>query len=280
MSSAPRIFTKVLKPNHSYFKIIGIICSYFLDDTSILVRTFQETSRHTEIVFDTLVSLGFVPKILKCSLIPSTRVRHSEFYIDSIMMTVELPQHKVDTIVGLATDLPFHEPSCYSFTFQNLSVTQFIASPQLNWDPYFIESLEKDRIHSQKENNFSYDAKTTLSDQSKQDQLWWIKCVNCSKTIKPRTPSVLIFSDASDEAFGAHVISLSDGSVLDFTQGNWSPIGNCCHIHTNQCKGNNGSQICFVLIFLNARNLVTGVLRDNSSVVMYLNHVGGLPGVA
>ena len=136
-------FCKVLKPIHSCFKIIGIICSYFLDDTSILVRTFQETLRHTEIVFDTLVSLGFVPKILKCSLIPSTRVRHSEFYIDSIMMTVELPQHKVDTIVDLATDLPFHEPSCYSFTFQNLSVTQFTASPQLNWDPYFIEVSKK-----------------------------------------------------------------------------------------------------------------------------------------
>ena len=152
---------------YSYFRIIGIICSYYLDGTFILGRTFQETLEHTEIVFDTLVVLGFVPIIPKCSLIPSTRIRHLGFYIDSIKMTVELPQDKIDTIVDL---------------------------------------------------------------------LWWIKCihVNCSKPIKPRTPSVLLFSDASDEGFGAHVTSLSDGSILDFTQGNWSPIESYCHFNVKE----------------------------------------------
>ena len=76
---------------------------------------------------------------------------------------------------------------------------------------------------------------------------WWIKCVhvNCSKPIKPRTPSVLLFSDAFDEEFGAHLAS-QDGSVLDFTQGNVvSSIESCCHVSV---KGNNGCQICFVFI--------------------------------
>ena len=86
VSSALRIFTKLLKPIYSYFRIIGIICSYFLDDTFILARTFQNTLRRTEIVCDSLVSLGFVPKIPKCSLIPSTRIRHLGFYIDSVKM--------------------------------------------------------------------------------------------------------------------------------------------------------------------------------------------------
>ena len=81
------------------------ICSCYLDDTFILGRTFQETLKHTEIVFDTLVALGFVPKIPKCSLIPSTRIRHLGFYIDSSKMTVELPQDKIDTTEDLETEI-------------------------------------------------------------------------------------------------------------------------------------------------------------------------------
>ena len=50
VSFAPRIFAKVLKPIYSYLKIIGIICSYYLDDAFILSRTFQEILKHTEIV--------------------------------------------------------------------------------------------------------------------------------------------------------------------------------------------------------------------------------------
>ena len=110
VGSAPHIFTKVLKPIYSYFRIIGIICSYFLDDTFILGHTFWKILRHTEIIFDTLVSLGFVPKIPKCSLIPSTRIRHLGFYIDSIKMTVELTQDKIYTIVDLATEI-YHSTS-------------------------------------------------------------------------------------------------------------------------------------------------------------------------
>ena len=75
--------------------------------------------------------------------------------------------------------------------------------------------------------------KLLISDQSKQDLLRWIKYVhvNCSKQLKPRTQSVLLISDASDEGFVAHVTSPSDSSILDFTQDNWSPIERSYHIN-------------------------------------------------
>ena len=158
----------------------------------------QPYLRRTEIIFDTLVSLGFMLKILKCYLMPSTRIKHFGFYIDSIKITVELSQDKIDTITGLATDIYHPQVQLLFVYFQNLSVTSF---PTVQLGPLFYRSLEKDKIHGLKETNFSYDAKTILSDQSKQDLLWRIKCVhvNCSKPIKPRILSALLFSDASDE---------------------------------------------------------------------------------
>ena len=172
VSSSPRIFTKVLKLIYSYFRIIGIICSYYRDDTFILGRTFQETLKHTEIVFDTLLALGFVPQISKCFLIPSTRIRHLGSYIDSIKMTVELPQDKTNTIVDLATEI-YHSTSPVAICLLSKFIGYVVSS-----FPLFYRSLKKDKIQGLKQNNFSYDAKAILSDQSKQDLLWWIKCLH------------------------------------------------------------------------------------------------------
>ena len=153
VNSAPRIFTKVFSPIYSYFRIIGITCSYFLDDTFILGRTFQEALRHTEIGFDTLVSLGFVPNIPKCSLIPSTRIRHFGFYIDSIKMTVELPQDEIDTIVDLAIEN--HSTSPVAIRLLSKFIGYLVSSfSQLNWGPYFIEVLKRQNLRPKRKQFF------------------------------------------------------------------------------------------------------------------------------
>ena len=145
----------------------------------------------------------------------------------------------------------------------------------MNWDPLFYQSLEKDKFHGLNENNFSYDAKTVFSDQSKQDLLWWTKClhISCSKPIKPRTPSVLLFSHASDEGFDAHLTSLLDGSILDFTQGNWSPAESSCHINVKEIMA---VKFALFSLFPDANYLVIGVRCNNSSVVTYFSHMGDL----
>ena len=190
-------------------------------------------------------------------------------------MAVDLPQDKIDTIVNLATEI-YHSTSPVAICLLSKFIGYLVFSfPAVELGPLFYRSLEKDKIQGLKENNFSYDAKAVLLDQSKQDLLWWIKCVhvNCPKPIKPRTPSVLLFSDASDEGSGAHVISLSDGSVLDFSQDNWSPIDSCCHISVKVIMAVKFALFSF---FPYASNSVIGVHYDNSSIVTYLNYMGGL----
>ena len=67
--------------------------------------------------------------------------------------------------------------------------------------------------------------------------------------------------------------SLSDGSILDFTQGNSSLIESCCHINVKEIMAVKFALFSF---FPNTSNSVIGVRCDNSSVVTYLNHMGGL----
>ena len=186
-------------------------------------------------------------------------------------MTVELPQDKLDTTVDLATEI-YHSTSPIAIRSLSKFIGYLVSSfPAVELGPLYYRSLEKGKIQGLKENNFSYDAKAILSDQSKQDLLWWIKCihVNCSEPIKPRTQSVLLFTDTSDEGFGAHVTSLSDGSILDFTQGNWSPIESCCHVNVNEIMAVKFALFSF---FPNASNSVIGVRCDNSRVVSKTTH--------
>ena len=104
---------------------------------------------------------------------------------------------------------------------------------------------------------------------------WWIKCVhvNCSKPIKPRTPSVLLFSDAFGEEFGAHLAS-QDGSVLDLFKVTWSPLLRVVVI--SMLKEIMAVKFALFSFCPNASNSVIGVCCNNSSVVTYSNLVGGL----
>ena len=75
--------------------------------------------------------------------------------------------------------------------------------------------------------------------------------------MKPRTPSVLLFSDAFDEEFGAHLASLLDGSMLDFTQGNVvSSIESCFHVNVKEIMAVKFALFSF---FPYASNSVIGV---------------------
>ena len=67
--------------------------------------------------------------------------------------------------------------------------------------------------------------------------------------------------------------SLSDGSILDFTQDNWSPIESCCYINVKEIMAVKFALFSFLP---NASNSIISVRCDNSSVVTYLNRMGGL----
>ena len=43
ISSAPRIFTKILKPVYAFFRQLGIRCIYYIDDSLIMNQHYYES---------------------------------------------------------------------------------------------------------------------------------------------------------------------------------------------------------------------------------------------
>ena len=105
LSCGPRKFTKLMKPVYATLRRLGINVSGFLDDLLIVGHSVDELKVSVETVVHTLQNLGFVINFEKSILEPCSRLRHLGFIIDSVTMTVSLPQDKIDTVKELCSNM-------------------------------------------------------------------------------------------------------------------------------------------------------------------------------
>lgn len=105
LTSAPRIFTKVLKPVVSCLRDQGIRVVIYLDDILIIASSKSECLRHLAIAIKLLTSLGFTINEEKSCMVPTQRIQFLGFMLDSTTMQVVVPPDKCDKIVGRCKDL-------------------------------------------------------------------------------------------------------------------------------------------------------------------------------
>ena len=83
LNTAPRIFTKLLKPVAAFLRKRGVRMILYLDDFLILGSTYQEAQSHTAMAVSLLESLGFTVNLEKLCLIPTQIIIFQGFVIDS-----------------------------------------------------------------------------------------------------------------------------------------------------------------------------------------------------
>ena len=95
LGPAPRIFTKLLKILIAVLRRIQIRIIIYLDDMLLICQTVNclEIARDTLIFL--LQSLGFVINLQKFVLVPLQKIEFLGLEIDSVRMTLTLPQEKV-----------------------------------------------------------------------------------------------------------------------------------------------------------------------------------------
>ena len=102
LSTAPRIFAKVMKPVVAFIRAKGILIIIYLDDILLAAPTFEECNRNTLFVIQLLESLGFRINREKSELIPSHHIPFLGFVMDSIQMSISLPMEKIISIQSMA----------------------------------------------------------------------------------------------------------------------------------------------------------------------------------
>ena len=116
LCSAPRIFTKVLKPVTAFLRRKAIRVLIYLDDFLLLAATVEEAVKNTQLVVSLLQSLGFTINPKKSLLIPTQAITFLGFQIDSMRMMLSLPAEKTAKILACC---------------QRLLVSQSITLPNL-----------------------------------------------------------------------------------------------------------------------------------------------------
>ena len=98
LSTAPLIFTKLLKPVTETLRSKGIICVFYLDDILIISPTRKNCIENTKFAISLLEKLGFIINYEKSQIIPSQSQKFLGFMLNSSELCLELPEKKKEKI--------------------------------------------------------------------------------------------------------------------------------------------------------------------------------------
>ena len=264
LTSAPRIFTKVMKTVLSYLRSFAIKIAAWLDDFLLAAKSADLAKEHTSFTLSTLKELGFVPNLEKSQLVPVQKIQHVGLVWDSVAFTVSIPEDKILSIQSKCREalsskvkIRFLSSILGSLEFFRwgcpIAVLHFRAL-QRNVN-YFLAR------------NLSYDFKVFPSEEARKDLDWWTSCGPSlpPRSLSPFSEDITLFSDASNSGWGAWY---SNHSVY----GSWSPAESEEHINIRELRS---VLFSFLSLFRTTFSCSILIRSDNSTVVSYINKQGG-----
>ena len=266
LCSAPRTFTKLLKPVAAFLRKKGIRVLIYLDDFLLLAQTKEEATRNTQMLVALLQSLGFTVNLKKSSLTPTQMITFLGFNIDSRSLIIALPVTKVQKIMECCQNLTT-PPTVILRSVASLIGLLESCRPAIWRSPLHFRHLQMDLIEGLQMNQGCYDSRIALSRGSKKELDWWLEntpSINNSPVHLP-PPDLVITTDASKKGWGAVHQSLK-------TNGKWSEQESLQHINYLELK----AAFLALKSFLKGKSHLTVSLRlDNTTAIAYINNKGG-----
>ena len=271
LNTAPRIFSKCMKPVVAFIRSKGILIIIYLDDILLAARTYHECLCQTNFAIDLLESLGFRINREKSHLIPSQHIPFLGFVVDSTTMTIGLPLEKNASIQSLAAAL---KESSQPVTLRSLS--RFIGMCTATRPAVFqapahyrhLQFLKSSVLQNSSELNWVHNRKVSLNQAAKEDLVWWINHLsqNSTQPIILLSPNKIITTDSSDFGWGIW-------SGGDHSQGLWSREETRWHINLKELMAG----FIGLKLYANGQPYLTHISlqMDNMTACHYINHLGG-----
>ena len=265
LASAPRYFTKLLKPVYSTLRSQGYLNVGYIDDSYLQGDSKTECRSNILTTLKLLESLGFLINHEKSVLQPCQKLAFLGFLLDSVNMKVSLTAEKREKIILACQQLL--KKSVISIREVAHVIGLLVSSlPAVQHGPLFYRSLEIDKNVALQENSGNYDASMTISSESVSDLNWWMTTLpSACKNISMGNPTIEMATDASNLGWGA----VCNGQSA---QGMWTPLEAQKHINELELLAVYFGLKSF-LCLLKGKHVC--VKSDNSTTVCYLNAMGG-----
>ncbi len=226
LASAPRIFTKLLKPVTATLRNMGHISANYLDDSLLIGDTVDECTCNVQDRCSLVRELGFVINEAKSHFTPTQVLDFLGFTINTIEMTVRLPPQKVSSVVNLCRNLA--SQTCPTILLVAQVIGKLVSCfPAVPLGPLFYRSLEIPKDYALKTHNGNFQARMSLTREAKSDLKWWVQNLSStSRPILPRNADVQVYTDASCDGWGA---SFPEAHI--HTNGRWKQSERVFHIN-------------------------------------------------
>ena len=264
LSSAPRIFTKILKPVLATLHKMGHISTVYIDDCYLQGSTYNQCIDNVIDSVRLFDSLGFVVHPTKSILVPSQEIVTLGFIINSVKMTIRLTRDKA---IGLKRDCELLLKSDKPKLIRDVArvIGKIVASfPGVMYGPLYYRYLERDKSQALKSEKGNFDAYMVLSPKAKSELTWWVSNVEVAyQSLEREAPQRKLFTDASLSGWGAEFRGQSTG-------GNWTEAEAKKHINYLEML----AIYLGLKAFVSKENMHIRMMCDNTSAVNILNHMG------
>jgi hypothetical protein len=265
LASAPRDFTKLMKPVVGLLRRIGIKMIIYLDDLLLMNKCPHTLMRDAKTTIILLENLGFVINKEKSHTTPTQDLEFLGMTLNSKTMTMRLSEQKTSKIYNQCGDLMNKDTVSVrdlSAMIGTLSATSLAILPA----KLYYRELQRLKITTLNRKR-SYETITTLTTPCKQELEWWmnhLKLVN-GREIKVSDPDLVIESDACLTGWGA---TCNDQTI----RGHWTLEERKEQINTLELRA--------ILLTVKAwlrekRNIHVHFRADNVTAVAHINKMGG-----
>ena len=100
LSSAPYIFTKLLRPLIRHWRSLGIHSTIFLDDNIDMEKSFETSARHAQIVRADVSRSGLVANDDKSVWVPTQNITWLGLSWDGIDGTLAIASHRIEKLIS------------------------------------------------------------------------------------------------------------------------------------------------------------------------------------
>ena len=268
LAPAPLIFTKLLKPIVAFLRSQGVRLLVYLDDILLMALSKARLKEHFAIAINLLNNLGFLLNLKKCITEPSQVMEFLGFVINSVEMTLSLPESKVSKIKKERR----HAQNQHSMTGRQLAHLIGLLSaciPAVLEAPLHYRALQRLRHQAVGPTRNSFDRSIAISQEARQDLSWWIHnlSVHISRPILRPSPSLTLETDASTLGWGAFC------QETDMTTGGrWSTSDQKNHINWLELQG---AFLALQSFVAKRREIHVLLLMDSQVAISYINKKGG-----
>jgi hypothetical protein len=211
--SAPRIFTKLLKPVFAHLRKNGVTILSYIDDSILVADSAEVLAESVLQTVKLLDSLGLTVHPSKSVFQPVQKIEFLGFELNSVNMTVSLTELKKLKIVALAKAL-LENPNTTIRGLATFIGNLVAAEPAVPHAPLYYKYLEIFRNEALKLHCGNYDASISLSSRCLADIRWWQDHIQSTfRAIVVPGPSHELTSDASISGWGGSLGAKSTGGI-------------------------------------------------------------------